>query len=241
MNYLILGDISIFMEEFKKNPSSVWIIKPSNSCQGQGIVLVNKMKQIKKLNFMTKTSSEQNDPNNTYVVSKYLENPYLICEKKFDLRIYILVTSFHPLKVWLFKQGFCRFCNEKYSVDVNEIDNIYMHLTNVAVQKKYEKYNSVNGGKWNIKNLRLYMEMNHGFEKTKNCFNEINNIVINSLKAVQGVIHSDKHCFECYGYDIIIDKDLKPWLIEVNSSPSLCTTTIGDRILKKNLISDIIK
>ena len=62
-----------------------------------------------------------------------------------------------------------------------------------------------------------------------------------SLKAVQGVIFNDKHCYECYGYDIIIDNDLKPWLIEVNASPSLHTTTIGDKILKKNLISDLIK
>ena len=234
--------MSIFHEELKRTPNSLWIIKPSNRCQGSGIVVVNKLNKVKKLKFETKSSNDNTTTENqTYVISKYLEDPLLICHKKFDLRLYVLVTSFHPLKVWLFKQGFCRFCNEKYSVDVNDIDNIYIHLTNVAIQKKYEKYNSSNGGKWNIKNLKLYIEMNYGYEKARNCFQEINNIIINSLKAVQGVIHSDKHCYECYGYDIILDSNIKPWLIEVNSSPSLCTTTLGDKILKKRLISDLIK
>ena len=51
---------------------------------------------------------------------------------------------------------------------------------------------------------------------------------------------SDRHCYECYGYDIIIDDALKPWLIEVNASPSLSSTTVHDRIMKYKLINDII-
>ncbi|UYV75249.1 TTLL1 [Cordylochernes scorpioides] len=49
----------------------------------------------------------------------------------------------------------------------------------------------------------------------------------------------DRHCFECYGYDIIISNDLKPWLIEVNASPSLTATTANDRVMKHKLINDI--
>ena len=51
-------------------------------------------------------------------------------------------------------------------------------------------------------------------------------------------MNNDKHCFECYGYDII-DK-LKPWLIEVNASPSLTSSTANYRILKYNLINDTL-
>ena len=60
------------------------------------------------------------------------------------------------------------------------------------------------------------------------------------LKAVAPVMVSDRHCYECYGYDIIIDNNLKPWLIEVNASPSLSSTTIADRILKYRLINDVM-
>jgi tubulin polyglutamylase TTLL1 len=243
LTFVLPGDLPIFLEEFKRSPNSVWILKPSNRSQGQGIVLVNKINKIKKLNFQSKTLTENNSTvtiNETYVISKYLENPLLVSGKKFDMRIYVLVTSFHPLKVWLFRQGFCRFSNEKFSIDVNELDNIYIHLTNVAIQKNYEKYDSSHGGKWSMANLKLYLEMNYGFDKSDKCFRDIKNVIISSLKAVQPVMHTDKHCFECYGYDIILDNTLKPWLIEVNASPSLSTTTQSDYILKKKLICDII-
>ena len=138
LTFVLPGDMSVFIEEFKKCSNSLWILKPSNKSQGQGIVLVNKLNKVKKLNFASKTLTENNTTvtiNETYVISKYLENPLLVSDKKFDMRIYALVTSYHPLKVWLFKQGFCRFSNEKYSVDVNEIDNIFIHLTNVPFKK----------------------------------------------------------------------------------------------------------
>lgn len=65
-------------------------------------------------------------------------------------------------------------------------------------------------------------------------------LIVHSLKAVQNVIINDKHCFECYGYDVMIDDALKPWLIEVNASPSLTTTTTTDRLLKTQLISEVM-
>ena len=141
LTFVLPQDLSIFIEEFKKYPNSLWILKPNNRCQGQGITLLNKTSKVKKMNFSKKvTDNYQNiNVNDVYVVSKYIDNPFLMGGKKFDLRIYCLVTTFHPLKAYLYQQGFCRFCNEKFSVDVSDINNIYMHLTNVAIQKKYEK------------------------------------------------------------------------------------------------------
>ncbi len=71
--------------------------------------------------------------------------------KKFDLRIYVLVTSYRPLKAYQYVHGFARFCNAKYNTDMGEMDNPFIHLTNVAIQKHNQDYNNKHGGKWHIK------------------------------------------------------------------------------------------
>jgi len=71
-------------------------------------------------------------------VSRYISNPFLINSHKFDLRIYIIVTSFDPLRVYMFKDGLARFASEKY----NHADpgNKYSHLTNYSINKKNKKF-----------------------------------------------------------------------------------------------------
>lgn len=64
-------------------------------------------------------------------------------------------------------------------------------------------------------------------------------IVVNSLLAVQKTMINDKHCFEMYGYDVMIDDSLKPWLLEVNASPSITADTQADYELKYGLLDDV--
>jgi tubulin polyglutamylase TTLL1 len=82
------------------------------------------------------------------------------------------------------------------------------------------EYNSMHGGKLSVQNLRLYLESTRGKEVTERLFTAISWLIVHSLKAVSPVMANDRHCFECYGYDIIIDNKLKPWLVEVCTSLS---------------------
>jgi len=149
-----------------------------------------------------------------------------------------LVTSFRPLKAYLYQNGFCRFCHEQYTTDIAEFDNVFIHLTNIAIQKHAEEYNAKHGGKWSIDDLRLYVQGTQGHQAAENLFQQMENLIITTLKAVQNVMINDKHCFEMYGIDILIDANLRPWLLEVNASPSLGATTEEDRILKTELLQD---
>ena len=133
--FILPGDYSIFAEEFKRNPTTTWIMKPSCKCQGQDIFLVNKLTQLKKWSNTSKLSFQAIALKENYVISRYIDNPLLVGGKKFDLRIYVLVTCFKPLRAFIYHRGFSRFCNEKYTTDYAEFDNVYVHLTNVAVQK----------------------------------------------------------------------------------------------------------
>ncbi|XP_043946274.1 probable tubulin polyglutamylase TTLL9 isoform X2 [Protopterus annectens] len=185
------SEYHLFVEEFKKNPGITWIMKPVARSQGKGIFLFRKLKDImdwKKDGNKSDDLREETQIEN-YVAQRYIENPYLIGGRKFDLRVYVLVTS---------------------------------------------------GCKWQIQRLRQYLTAKHGPETVENIFRDIDNIFIKSLQSVQKVIINDKHCFELYGYDILIDEDFKPWLLEVNASPSLTASSQEDYELKCHLLEDML-
>lgn len=239
--FALPNDYALFVEEFRRDPSATWIAKPTGKSQGRGIFLVSRLQQLKKWSNTQKTPFSQPMPfRDPYIISRYIDDPLLVGGKKFDMRLYVLVTSYRPLKAYLYRSGFCRFCVEQYTSDVAEFDNVFVHLTNVAIQKQADDYNDRHGGKWDVNDLMLFIESTRGREARERLLTGMDSIIVYSLKAVQSVMVNDKHCFEMYGFDILVDKNLKPWLLEVNASPSLTTTTEEDRLLKLRLINDVL-
>ena len=124
----------MFVEEYRKNPSSTWIMKPCGKSQGAGIFLINKLSKLKKWSRESRTVFNPNLVKESYVIGRYIENPLLMGGRKFDLRLYVLVTSFRPLKVYLYKHGFGRFCTAKYDDSVRYV--IQIVLCSITIQIK---------------------------------------------------------------------------------------------------------
>ncbi|CAI4223208.1 unnamed protein product [Auanema sp. JU1783] len=234
-SYLLPSEYHLFVEEFRKYPpDTIWIMKPVAGSQGRGIFLFRKLKDIQE---WKKKDTHDNDivP---YVVQCYIHNPYLIGGKKFDLRIYVLVTTFRPLTVWVHREGFARFSHSPYSTEA--VDNALVHLTNVAIAKTAVDYDPERGLKWSLDKLFRFLRARHGQSQILQVMDDIANIILESLRCVQGLIIQDSHCFEMYGYDVLLDANLKPWLLEVNASPSLTASSTEDFQMKSRVLNNML-
>ena len=231
-------------EEIAKGNNKTYIVKPEALCQGKGIFLI---KNLDKVPY-----------NEHYVVQRYITKPYLIEGLKFDLRIYVLVYGCDPLRIFLFKEGLARLATEKY-VKPNRInmDNLYMHLTNYAINKNNRKFvfntdadNANIGHKRSLEFVWNYIDANGG--DSRSLRRKIKRAIIKSFCAVQPQLKQclnsclplnfhNSTCFEVMGFDIMLDHKLKPWLLEVNSAPSFCTDSPFDNKVKTKLITDTVK
>lgn len=114
------------MLDRESDSKALYILKPNAASCGKGIIVVGPGDLIPK--------------KGGYLISKYVANPHLIEGLKYDLRIYVLVTSYDPLKIYLFKEGLVRFATEKYSTNLQSLKKRFVHLTNYSVNKKADGY-----------------------------------------------------------------------------------------------------
>merc|ERR1712227_434127 len=214
-----------------------WIVKPIASSRGRGIYLVNNPSQV-PLDDMT-------------MVCRYIHNPLLVDGFKFDVRLHVAVTSYDPLIIYLYEEGMARFATIKYDTGNRHIKNQWMHLTNYSINKKntdYVKSDDADqedyGNKWTLGALLRYLrEEGHD---TKTLMSKIEAVIVKSIIAVETPIATAAkmfvpfrgNCAELYGFDILIDDDMKPWVLEVNLSPSLATDAPLDMKIKSNCIAD---
>eukprot|EP00826_Nyctotherus_ovalis_P050339 TRINITY_DN6157_c0_g1_i3.p1 TRINITY_DN6157_c0_g1~~TRINITY_DN6157_c0_g1_i3.p1 ORF type:complete len:661 (+),score=157.83 TRINITY_DN6157_c0_g1_i3:40-1983(+) len=240
--WLLPTDWNELKQEFAKKRRT-YILKPEALCQGKGIFLINSLEGIL--------------PDQKYVVQRYITKPYLIDGLKFDLRIYVLVYGCDPLRIYIFREGLARLATEAYvPPTTSNMSDLYVHLTNYAINKNNENFvfntdasKADVGHKRSLAFVWKYIDEHGGdAEKTKN---RIKSCIVKTLCAVQPLLkhsyrsfqagdNSNNMCFEILGFDILLDYKLKPWLLEVNHSPSFSTDTPFDHETKKELITDTL-
>jgi len=382
-SFILPEDSKQFQEVQAACPKAIWIFKPNMLSCGKGIRLLTGSKSPAKL--LSKPA----------VVQRYISSPLLISGYKFDLRLYVVVTSIDPLKIYVFKEGLVRFATEKYCAKTSTLGRTKMHLTNYSVNKHADNYiknmdsptrpktdrsfhgngsnsqaptsasgedysssssafsedkrrsltpifgkpksrecdesaeadtpsggdtptmlkeskprlgsyeiprhrqdykfrepapescgpmsdddldseassEEVDSSKWSLEELKQYFDSqgwNFGGLRA-----QIYDLVIKSLLAVEPTLVTSWHrgatfvnlgqdtqksggaherrgagdgfnkipnqnCFEMYGFDVLIDDKFKPWLLEVNVSPSLSSSSPLDKRIKTMLVADML-
>ena len=211
--------------EIKKKLMNIWIIKPGeNSNRGQGISVSSSLEEIKSI-INEKVPSKSNETR-TYIIQKYIEKPFLIHKRKFDFRCYGLITSINGvLQGYFYSEGYLRTTSCDYNV--RDTSNNFVHLTNDAIQKHSEEYGKYeDGNKLSYKDFQRYLDHYHTERKVnfmQEILPQIKALAKDSVMAAFLKIDPNRrlHCMEILGYDFMLDANLKPWLIEVNTNPCL--------------------
>lgn len=144
----------------------------------------------------------------------------------------------------MYRDCYLKFSSQKYNLK-NYHESI--HLTNNAVQRKYVNCSNRHPDlpSHNMWDVETYKEYLNCMGKTKVWDNVIypgmRKSIIGIMLSCQDTLNTSKNRFELYGCDFILDKEYKPWLIEINSCPDLNHTTQVTSKICPAVIGDIVK
>lgn len=222
-------------DEFKI-PKNMWIVKPGeNTNRGNGIQVCTTLNEVqsiirtcrpKMFNTVNETSNKLEDnQRRTFILQRYIDRPLLIRGRKFDIRAYGTMTSINGyLKGYFYEDGYIRTSSSKYTSKSNDV---FIHLTNDAVQKyadNFGKYES--GNKLSYQDFQKYLnshykDLNIWFYR--DILPQIKRLMTDSFRSVFGKIdpYRRMNTFEIYGFDFMLDRDFKVYLIEANTNPWL--------------------
>uniref|UniRef100_A0A8B9TIU5 Tubulin tyrosine ligase like 11 n=1 Tax=Anas platyrhynchos TaxID=8839 RepID=A0A8B9TIU5_ANAPL len=231
-SWILPEEFPLFVDEVQmmKESDPSWkptfIVKPDGGCQGDGIYLVKDPSDVRL------TGSLQNRP---AVVQEYICKPLLVDKLKFDIRLYVLLKSLEPLEIYVAKDGLSRFCTEPYQEPtVKNLHQVFMHLTNYSLNIHSGNFihsdNANTGSKRTFSSILCRLS-SRGAD-VKKVWSDIISLVIKTIIALtpelkvyyQSDIPAGKPgptCFQILGFDILLMKNLKPMLLEVNANPSM--------------------
>ncbi|XP_020823234.1 tubulin polyglutamylase TTLL11 isoform X3 [Phascolarctos cinereus] len=231
-SWILPDEFQLFVAQVRmvKDGDPSWkptfIVKPDGGCQGDGIYLIKDPSDIRM------AGNLQSRP---AVVQEYICKPLLIDKLKFDIRLYVLLKSLEPLEIYIAKDGLSRFCTEPYQEpNFGNLHHVFMHLTNYSLNIHSGNFihsdNANTGSKRTFSSILCRLS-SKGVD-IKKIWSDIISLVIKTVIALtpelkvfyQSDIPAGRPgptCFQILGFDILLMKNLKPMLLEVNANPSM--------------------
>ncbi|KAI2553747.1 tubulin tyrosine ligase like 11 [Homo sapiens] len=231
-SWILPDEFQLFVAQVQmvKDDDPSWkptfIVKPDGGCQGDGIYLIKDPSDIRLAGTLQSRPA---------VVQEYICKPLLIDKLKFDIRLYVLLKSLDPLEIYIAKDGLSRFCTEPYQEPTpKNLHRIFMHLTNYSLNIHSGNFihsDSASTGSKRTFSSILCRLSSKGVD-IKKVWSDIISVVIKTVIALtpelkvfyQSDIPTGRPgptCFQILGFDILLMKNLKPILLEVNANPSM--------------------
>ncbi|OHT02886.1 Tubulin-tyrosine ligase family protein [Tritrichomonas foetus] len=177
------------------------------------------------------------------VAQEYIES-FTIDDRKFDLRVYALICSLDPLSIYIYRGGVARFCTESA-----EGDSRFSVLTNTAVNCKNPNLDNTDKMTRMISDVFKQLS-NEGYDIAK-LWRDIDQAIVLSLISAYGFLKKEEdiqcpnygisRCFQIIGCDVLLDKNLHPYILEINYRPSLKCNTENSHDLKLDMLKDALK
>ena len=227
-SYILPIQKDVFMNELKKKQKT-YIVKPDNGALGQGIVIV-------------KPGDDYTPTQHLSVAQEYKES-YLINGYKFDLRIYCLVIAAEKPEIYVYHDGIARFCSLPADVGTE-----FSQLTNTAVNIKNPTVTAE--GITKIVSDVFKQLKKEGADSDKLWDDIETAMALTVISAgsfirhgaqVQCPMNGYPRCFQLLGFDVLLDTELKPWILEVNYRPSLESGTDAEKNLKVRMLKELIQ
>jgi tubulin polyglutamylase TTLL11 len=232
--FILPGQEEAYFKYHKKNKSKTFVSKITTGSQGYGIRILKSPRDLAGL-----TGRQDLDDK---IVQEYIHKPFLLGNKKHDLRIYVAVVSVNPLVAFINTEGLARFCTADYEEPTSaNKNNENVHFTNYSLNKHSDGYNFTedctgihDGSKRSMTSYWKQLEQEFGVKKDS-IWADIKSQCAGIIKAFKPWIQYHALCewgerkegqkspkaFHILGFDVIFDSNMKPWLLESNGNPSL--------------------
>ena len=205
---------------------NLWILKPSDGSKGRNIIVLDNIKDI------LRHIETQKEGSIAWVVQQYIYNPLLLRgDRKFDIRCWVLLDS--EYNIWFYKKGVLRTTSVAFSLDKDKLSDKFIHLSNHCIQTEHEEYGNFEPtNEMFFPEFKAYLKSRYNVSLEDSIIPQIKKIVQTTLLAakdqMQTLENSAYKSFNVFGYDFMIDTDMKVHLIEINSSPAVAAELLPE-------------